>query len=111
MKLLIDANLSYRLVKKLNAHYPDCLHVTRTGLVIPASDKDIWDWARKNDCIIVTNDEDFLNLSIQLGAPPKVVLLQFGNQSTNHIAQVLLERQSDIVALGKSTEYNVLEIY
>lgn len=111
MKLLIDANLSYRLVKKLNEHYPNCLHVTSTGLSIPASDRDIWDWARQNECIIVTNDEDFLNLSIQLGAPPKVVLLQLGNQSTDHVAQVLLDRRSDIIALGESTEYNVLEIY
>lgn len=111
MKLLIDANLSYRLVKKLSESYSDCVHVTRTGLNIPASDRDIWDWARQNNCIIVTNDEDFLNLSIQLGAPPKVVLLQFGNQSTDYIAQVLLNRHKDLTNLSESADYNVLEIY
>ncbi|AEE51140.1 DUF5615 family PIN-like protein [Haliscomenobacter hydrossis] len=111
MKILFDANLSYRLVKKLAEIYPECLHVNRTGLPIPAIDRDIWDWGEKNDCIIVTNDEDFLNLSIQLGAPPKVVLLQIGNQSTTQIARILTERFEDIKALYLAEDYHVLEIF
>jgi len=38
MKLLLDANLSYRLVKKLAYTFPDCSDVTKTGLPIPAED-------------------------------------------------------------------------
>ena len=39
MTLLLDANLSYRLVKKLTIKF-DCIHVTRTGLENPAKDVD-----------------------------------------------------------------------
>ena len=46
MKLLFDANLSYRLVKTLEEAYPHCLHVTKTGLEVPATDIEIWDWAK-----------------------------------------------------------------
>ena len=88
MKILIDANISWRLVKLLNAAFSEILHVERTGLPIPADDIVIWDWAKQNDYIIVTNDEDFLNLSIQNGFPPKVILLRMGNQSTSSIAHI-----------------------
>ncbi|WP_460671952.1 DUF5615 family PIN-like protein [Larkinella ripae] len=40
MKLLLDANLSDWLAKKLAPLYPDCLHVTRTSLPIPAEDSE-----------------------------------------------------------------------
>lgn len=38
IRLLLDANLSYRLVKKIEDTYPKAVHVTRTGLVNPAKD-------------------------------------------------------------------------
>ncbi|WP_019989487.1 DUF5615 family PIN-like protein [Rudanella lutea] len=85
MKLLLDANLSYRLVKKLSDTFPDCLHVTRTGLPVPADDSMIWQWAKRNDYLIVTNDDDFYNLANLFGFPPNVVLLRMGNQSSSGV--------------------------
>lgn len=112
MKLLLDANLSYRLVKKLSDTYPECLHVLRTGLPVPADDIDIWNWAKENDYVlIVTNDEDFKHLVDRLGFPPKVVLLRTGNQSTNFIAGVLKAHLNDLLDLYSSKEIGVLEIY
>lgn len=86
MRLLFDANLSYRIVKKLEDVYQYCLHVTKTGLPIPAEDIAIWNWARENKYIIVSNDEDFYHLSGLYGFPPKVVLVRIGNRSTNQLA-------------------------
>ncbi|WP_246859478.1 DUF5615 family PIN-like protein [Spirosoma sp. KCTC 42546] len=57
-----------------------CLHVTRTGLPIPAKDIAIWQWARINNRTIVTNDDDYYNLANTYGFPPKVILLRMGNQ-------------------------------
>ena len=42
MRLLFDANISFRIVKKLQFAFPDCLHVSRTGLAYPAKDPEIW---------------------------------------------------------------------
>ena len=64
MKLLLDANISWRLVKKLAGVFPNVLHVNDSGLPIPAKDEEIWNWALQNDFVIVTNDEDFLNFTL-----------------------------------------------
>lgn len=79
MKLLLDANLSWRLVERLKPQFADCVHVDRTGLAVPAKDLEIWIYALQHDFIIVTNDDDFLDLARVKGFPPKVVLLRTGN--------------------------------
>ena len=79
MKLLLDANLSWRMIDHLKQYFEDCLHVDRIGLNVPASDKEIWAFARGNDLIIVTNDEDFIGFSNFNGFPPKAILLRTGN--------------------------------
>ncbi len=42
MKLLSDANLSYRLVKQLQPHYAEVKHVSGIGLGNSAADLAIW---------------------------------------------------------------------
>lgn len=111
MKLLLDANLSYRLVKKLAGSFSDCLHVTRTGLPIPADDVAIWQWARANNRIIITNDDDYYNLANTHGFPPKVVLLRMGNQSSAGVVETLEKHLDDIHRLNISDEYGLLELY
>lgn len=111
MKIVLDANLSYRLVKKLTGVFPDCLHVTRTGLPIPAEDIDIWQWARLNDRIIVTNDDDYYHLANTYGFPPNVVLLRMGNQSSASVIETLQKHLDDIQNLCQSDEYGLLELY
>ena len=89
MKLLFDNNISYKLVKRLSDISPNCLHVTDTSLPKPATDLDIWNWAKQNDCAIVTFDEDFEQLEILNGFPPKVILFRFGNTQTIKLEQIL----------------------
>jgi predicted nuclease of predicted toxin-antitoxin system len=111
MKLLLDANISWRLAIKLSAFFEDCRHVDNIGLPIPPADTTIWNYALVHDCIIVTNDDDFINLLNVKGFSPKVVLLKTGNQSTNYIAEVLIKHIPDIELLYRSEEYGLLEIY
>lgn len=80
-------------------------------LAVPAKDWDIWEYAKKNDFIIVTNDEDFLNLVNYNGFPPKVVLLKTGNQSSLFIESLLINHKDDITALHGSTDYGSLQVY
>lgn len=110
-KLLLDANLSWRLVAKVKLHFEDCLHVDSIGLTIPAKDVDIWNYAFASHFIIVTNDEDFLDFVNVKGFPPKVVLLRTGNQSNPYIEQLLIKHKADIQALSESKEYGVLELF
>ena len=41
MKLLLDANLSWRMIVNLKQHFEDCFHVDKIGLNIPAKDIEI----------------------------------------------------------------------
>jgi len=59
MKLLLDANISWRLILKLKLHFEDCFHVDHIGITVPAKDIEIWNFALSNNLIIVTNDNDF----------------------------------------------------
>ena len=113
MKLLLDANLSYRLINRIKDHFEEVQHVDNktTPLAYPAKDLDIWNYSRENHFVIVTNDEDFLNLSLSLGFPPKIVLLRTGNQSTNYIAQLLIKHKRDIESLADDSKTGVLQLY
>nr|WP_199879914.1 DUF5615 family PIN-like protein [Arundinibacter roseus] len=71
MKLLFDDNISYRIVKKLAEIFPGCLHVSRTNLPVPASDRGIWEYARQNSYLIITFDEDFKDFLTYMVLLPK----------------------------------------
>lgn len=109
MKLLIDANISWRIVKKLDAKF-NVIHVEQTNLPIPATDREIWEFALENQMIIVTNDEDFIRFSISFSFPPKVILLRLGNQTTQKITEVLLQHRKPIQSLYDSLDIGILEI-
>ena len=111
MKLLLDANVSWRLVSKLKPVFEDCFHVDHIGLTVPPKDTEIWKFALSNNLVIVTNDDDFLNLANENGFPPKVVVLRTGNQSSKYIATLLVKHMEDIRALVASGDYGFLEIF
>ena len=110
MKLLLDANISWRLTTKLENHYSVCNHVDHVGLPFPPRDIDIWNFAKANEFVIISNDSDFLNLLNQKGYPPKIVLLKTGNQSNSFIESVLISHLSDIQDLVNDPGCGFLEI-
>lgn len=88
MKLLADENLPPRLVRDLADLFPGSIHVMSAGLT-SVPDEKIWEYAKQGGFIFVTKDKDFANLSMGLGAPPKVVLLQTGNCSASETIRIL----------------------
>ena len=110
MKLLLDANISWKLIKILEPEFGECAHVDLIGLKIPAKDEHIWNYALDNGYIIVTKDDDFLNLLELKGFPPKVVLIKTGNNSSKILADILIDSKLQIEDLGKNN-YGLLEIY
>ena len=82
----------------------------KTDLPVPAKDIEFWEYAKKHDLMIVTNDEDYYYLLSQKGFPPKIILLRIGNQSTKEITKVLTKHQKDILDLYETKDYGLLEI-
>lgn len=109
MKLLLDANISWKLVNILKSIYGECAHVDSIGIDIPAKDRDIWNYAYSNGYIIITKDNDFVDLLELNGFPPKVVLLKIGNNSSKAIVESLIHAKSMIEDLEHS-DYGLLEI-
>jgi predicted nuclease of predicted toxin-antitoxin system len=75
LNLLLDENLSPRLLQRLASLFPSLAHVRDLGLK-QASDEMIWDWAKGNSYTIVTTDVDFALMSGVRGWPPKVIHLE-----------------------------------
>ena len=80
MKLLLDENLSLRLLPFLQHDYPGSSHVVMLGLEA-ATDSDVWQKAKDENFVIVTRDADFQELSLVWGHPPKVIWLKIPNQN------------------------------
>jgi predicted nuclease of predicted toxin-antitoxin system len=110
MKLLFDENVSYRVVKKIAHLFPDCENVGRVKL-LNTNDLLIWEYAQKNDFAIVTFDEDFGELSLLKGYPPKVILLKTGNISKNDLIELFIDKQEVIFSFLENEEFGCLELY
>lgn len=95
MKLLLDHNLSPKLVRLLADEFTDTAHVFILGMASD-SDIDIWDYARENDYAIVSKDKDFYQRSALLGQPPKVIHLTMGNCPMGDIATTLLNNSGQV---------------
>lgn len=95
MKLLLDENLSRRLVPFLQHDYPGSNQVVLLGME-SASDKEVWQRAKDDDYVIVTRDADFQELSLVWGQPPKVIRLKTPNQTRAASLKVLIENKEAI---------------
>jgi len=112
MRLLFDQNISYRIINKLPKRFDDCKHVSQVGLQ-DCEDIDIWQFALKEDFIIVTYDSDYYDISLINGCPPKVIWLRTGNLRTNQIVKKLIENIQiidDFVDSPEQKEIACLEI-
>jgi predicted nuclease of predicted toxin-antitoxin system len=88
MKLLLDENLSDRIIDKIIDLYADSQHVKTLG-PINTDDTLIWEFAKFNDFVIVSKDADFHQRSLLYGHPPKFIYLRIGNSPTAKIIEIL----------------------
>ena len=74
MKLLLDQNLSRRLLPALEATFPGSKQVQLLGMQAD-DDSTIWAYAKAEGFAIVTKDSDFVEMSAVRGMPPKIIWL------------------------------------
>ncbi|PTD96274.1 DUF5615 family PIN-like protein [Pseudothauera lacus] len=109
MKLLLDQNLSRRLLPELESHFPGSSHVQLVGFE-SASDGALWEFAKANGYAIVTKDVDFVEIMLVRGFPPKIVWLNCGNVSNAVTRDRLMSRSTEIRTFLVSADEGVLEI-
>ena len=110
MKLLLDQNLSRKLINRLADIFPDLSHVQFHALA-EADDREIWEFARISGFCIITQDADFPELSQLKGSPPKVIWLWCGNMPTSHVEIILRSSSKTIQKFMNSDSLDCLELY
>ena len=88
---LIDENLPYNFSLWRSDKFIHVLDLS--GL---KTDSEIWEYAKKNDLIIVSKDSDFSNRIITKTPPPKVIHIRFGNVKIQELHRLLTNRWTQI---------------
>jgi len=107
VKLLFDENLSRKLVTRLADLYPDSVHVAEAGL-LESSDREIWEYAKAGNFVIVSTDSDFYELATTIGPPPKVVWFRRWTHPTRDAERVLRRDAIRIAEFAADAELAVL---
>lgn len=110
-RLLLDENLSPKLVQRLEDVFPHSAHVHDLGAGA-ADDRTVWKLARQDliPFVVVTKDADFVDLVTTLGHPPKVVLVRLGNCTTSAVEALLRTEAEAIHALAGAVDQAILEL-
>jgi predicted nuclease of predicted toxin-antitoxin system len=104
MKLIIDAQLSPHLALWINQVFKiETFSVKFLGLR-DASDIEIWEEARKLNAVVLTKDNDFVNLLSLRGSPPKIIWITCGNTSNQRMKEVLTQHLTNALSMLKETE-------
>jgi predicted nuclease of predicted toxin-antitoxin system len=107
VKLLLDENLSDRIIHRIVDLYPNSEHVKTLGL-INTDDALIWEYAKINGFVIVSKDSDFHQRSLLHGHPPKFIYLRIGNCPTSKITQILRDYLDMLVQFESSETESLL---
>jgi predicted nuclease of predicted toxin-antitoxin system len=107
VKLLLDENLSDRIVYRIIDLYPDSQHV-KTLALTNTDDGIIWEHAKINDFVIISKDADFHQRSLLYGHPPKFIYLRIGNSPTSKIVEILRDNFGTIIQFGSAELESIL---
>ena len=80
MKFLVDNQLPVALARFLSSRGVDCQHVLDLEMA-DASDPEIWAYASRGDCVVISKDEDFVDHWILSAAPVQLVWIRKANCS------------------------------
>jgi predicted nuclease of predicted toxin-antitoxin system len=110
LRLLIDENIPYKLAEKLLRTYPKSIYVLTTPLR-GRPDKDLLEYAEKNNLIIITFDTDFADILTFPLKNTSRIILRINNVKFSELENIvihslkILERKdlkSSVVIISKN---------
>ncbi len=107
MRFLVDAQLPPALARRLTEFGHTAEHVFDIGMH-EAKDRMIWKKALEMGAVIISKDEDFMQLALA-SSGPAIVLLRFGNLSRVALLDRIGETISQIVKAIEAGE-RVVEV-
>src|SRR5689334_14874547 len=104
MKLWLDAQLSPEIASWIAKQFAiDAVAVRDVGL-LDASDRQIFEAAKRADVVLVTKDSDFSHLIERTGSPPRIIWLRCGNTSNQRLRQIFEKALPKAIALLEAGE-------
>lgn len=105
MKLWIDAQLSPAIAAWINRTFKDieARSVRSLGLR-DALDSEIFGEARNKNAVLMSKDDDFIQLIKDKGTPPKLIWITCGNTSNAKMREILsktLEKSIALLEIGE----------
>jgi predicted nuclease of predicted toxin-antitoxin system len=107
IRLLLDENLSERLLPLLSEQFPDSRHARLLGLG-GADELAICEMAKFESFQLGHQGRGFLRLSMSRGFPPKVICLAIGNAGNASTAALLLDHAAANEAFSNHPEAGFL---
>lgn len=109
MKLLLDRNISYRLVRKIETQFPGRSNSVKLDSITSRTRRS-GTLQGKRDLSFVTFDSDFYDLSLTYGHPPKLIWLKTGNMTTRNLEKLFADKAAQIEDFAVDPELSCLEI-
>lgn len=110
MKIWVDAQLSPAIAAWINRTFDniEAKSVRALGLR-DATDPEIFEETKKANVVVMSKDDDFIQLIDQRGTPPKLIWITCGNTSNARMREILSTTLLKAKELLESGE-NVVEI-
>lgn len=104
MIIWVDTQMSPSIASWISANFSVQAMALRDLGLRDATDREIFLAARQASALIMTKDNDFLRLVHELGTPPKVIWITFGNTSNVRLKQILsltLQKSIELLESGE----------
>jgi len=109
VNLLLDENLSPRLVQRLASLFPGLIHVRDINLK-QASNEEIWNWGARERLHGCQNRQRLVVLTERLGWPPKAIHIEQCNFPFRVIEELLRQNAVRISEFDKSSIAGLLVV-
>lgn len=110
MRVLVDQNISQRILPSLAPQFDALHHVRHIGLT-NAEDHEIFMFARDNGYqAVISIDDDFIKLIHQFSKPPKIIWIRTGNCSTALLLDILHSRIQQVRDFIQSEDFDIYEV-
>ncbi len=102
--LLLDVHLSPFITSWVESHFNVSCNSFHHLQWQTLEDKDAFFKAKEMNAIVLTKDEDFVELLKKYKAPPKVIWLTCGNTSNKRLKEVLSSKLEEAINLLQSND-------
>lgn len=97
MRFLVDAQLPRRFCEWLNEVGHDAVHTLDLPRGNRTTDNEILDAAEREQRVVVTKDDDFVQSFLIAGRPARLLLVSTGNIANSELEQIVREHVVEIV--------------